>query len=136
MLGGNGLRCPLFVLLQRKVSVGRMRLLSGSAPAVRFSARSRSSSSTMSADLPGSVAHLCAELRGLLEAEVAAGNRIAGTGRGLHGKAGVVVLLSDPFRVKPATLPTGVEFRVVNDPLWWQAEYVHHPTQHCLACGH
>ena len=81
-------------------------------------------------------AQLCAELRGLLEAELAAGNGIAGVGRGLHGRDAVLVLLSGPFRVKPISLPTDVEWRAVNDPHWWKEEYFHVPTAQCLAAGH
>ena len=80
------------------------------------------------------VAHLCAELRALLEAELAAGNAIAGAGRGLHGKGSVLVLLREPFRVRPASLPAGVERHEINDPRWWKSEYFHAPTKQCLAC--
>jgi len=82
------------------------------------------------------IGQLCAELRGLLEAELAAGNGIAGAGRGLHGRDAVMVLLNGPFRAKPLALPAGVEWRAVNDPHWWKEEYFHVPTAQCLAGGH
>lgn len=77
---------------------------------------------------------LCPELRALLDAELGAGNSIAETGPGLHGKDSVLVLLAGPFRAAPATPPPGVQHRVLNDPHWWQAEYVHAASGHCLAC--
>lgn len=74
------------------------------------------------------------ELRALLEAELAAGNVIAEAGPGLHGKDSVLVLLAKPFRAAPAAPPPGVQHRMLNDPHWWQAEYVHAASGHCLAC--
>lgn len=74
------------------------------------------------------------ELRALLDAELAAGNTIAEAGPGLHGKDSVLVLLAKPFRTAPASPPPGLQHRVLNDPHWWQAEYVHAATGHCLAC--
>ncbi|MBL9198957.1 MAG: hypothetical protein JNL39_00565 [Opitutaceae bacterium] len=77
---------------------------------------------------------LSPELRELLDAELAVGNAIADAGPGLRGKDSVLVLLAQPFRATPAALPPGVQHRVLNDPHWWQAEYVHAASGHCLAC--
>jgi hypothetical protein len=76
---------------------------------------------------------LCAELRPLLDAELAAGNRVA-----YHhvnvGPDALAVMLKKPFSCKPAALPAGVTYTDVNDPHWWLAEY--RCAQHChlLAC--
>lgn len=80
------------------------------------------------------LADFCPELRGLLDAELAAGNAVAETHRGWNDPTAIVVLLAFPFRAKPETLPSGVVFREVNDPHWWLAEYAHSPTNHLLAC--
>jgi hypothetical protein len=81
------------------------------------------------------IERLCPELGALLEAELAAGNAIVECQSGLYGTEAVLVLLKSQFRTRPATLPVGVEYRLVNDPHWWKAEYFHAPTKHCVACG-
>ena len=80
------------------------------------------------------IEQLCPELRVLLDAELAAGNAIVESGRGLYGKGTVLILLAKQFLARPATLPPGVAFREVNDPHWWKAEYFHSPSRHCVAC--
>ena len=67
------------------------------------------------------VQKLCSELRVLLEAELARGNRVneANASWGLGG--GTVWLLR---RAVDHTLPTGVEFRLLNDPHYGHAEYI------------
>lgn len=82
----------------------------------------------------GAVARLCPELRVLLEAELAAGNCVADTGPGLQGADSVIVVLGSAFRAQPKVLPPGVEYREINDPHWWKAEYFHPATRHVLAC--
>ena len=77
---------------------------------------------------------LCPALRLLLQAELAAGNTIAECGEGLYGQGTILVLLASPFRVAVTALPADVELRSINDPHWWQAEYFHTPTKHCVAC--
>jgi hypothetical protein len=88
----------------------------------------------MNAANPELTARLCPELRALLDAELAAGNKVAECGIGVNGSTAPLVLLASPFRARPDALPVGVEYREVNDPHWWKAEYFHTPTKHCLAC--
>jgi hypothetical protein len=76
---------------------------------------------------------LCPELRTLAEAELHAGNVIVESGQGLFGPDAVLVLLKADAKTRPGTLPTGVQYREVNDPHWWKCEYFHAPTGHCLA---
>jgi hypothetical protein len=77
---------------------------------------------------------ICAALRPLLAAELAAGNRVVECGPSLYGHGAVLVLLAEPFRAAQADLPAGIVHRDVNDPHWWKAEYFHPETKHCLAC--
>lgn len=77
---------------------------------------------------------MCPELRGLLAAELAAGNTVVEARTGMYGASAVLVLLSGPFRSRPARLPAGVEYRELNDPHWWKADYFHAATRDCLAC--
>jgi hypothetical protein len=81
------------------------------------------------------VEQLCPELRVLLDAELAAGNAVVDCRAGLYGPEAVLVLLKSEFRACPIVPPPGVEYRAVNDPHWWKAEYFHAATKHCLACG-
>ncbi len=83
---------------------------------------------------PRHVAELCPELRTLLEAELAAGNRISDTHKGSPTPDAIYVALAMPFKLAPEVLPRGVVFREVNDPHWWKAQYEHVPTRHLLVC--
>ena len=78
---------------------------------------------------------LCPELRELLNAELAAGNSVVGYRAGLYAADAVLVLLAKAFCAPPKDMPAGVEYREVNDPHWWKAEYFRPATKHCIACG-
>lgn len=86
---------------------------------------------TTSADPENDIRRLCPELRNIAQSELAAGNRVCEASR--LGDF-FVVWLAMPFRHKPADLPPSVEFREVNDPHYWKAEYVHHAARQILAC--
>lgn len=81
---------------------------------------------------PAVVADLCTELRGVLEAELAAGNVVVETSRGWPRS--VNVWLGGPFRVLPPKEPDHVLFGEVNDPHYWLAEYECTKHRHLLAC--
>ena len=78
---------------------------------------------------------LCPELRELLNAELAAGNSVVEYRTGLYAADAVLVRLAKAFRAPPKNMPAGVEYREVNDPHWWKAEYFRPATKHCIACG-
>ena len=78
-------------------------------------------------------AQLCPELQALLDAELAAGNRVADRGPSPHHPQGVLVLLAADFKNRPRVRPAGVDYVEINDPHWWKAEYVHRPSGHVLA---
>lgn len=77
---------------------------------------------------------LSPEMRGFLNAELAAGNAVEEYRSGLYGPDAVLVLLAKAFRTQPPSLPPGAEYREVNDPHWWKAEYFWPATKHCIAC--
>ena len=69
----------------------------------------------------------------MLDAELAAGNRVADRGPSPHHPQGVLVLLAADFKNRPRVRPAGVDYVEINDPHWWKAEYVHRPSGHVLA---
>jgi len=83
---------------------------------------------------PTHVDALCCELRVLLDAELAAGNRVVETTQGWPLLDSVFVLLAAPFYNTPQQLPPGVTLVDVNDPHWWKQEYRHVATGSVLAC--
>ncbi len=83
---------------------------------------------------PEHVEALCPGLRELLHAELAAGNRLCETWTGWPKENSVGVALALPFKLKPTTLPPGVEYLDVNDTHWWKAEYHHNRRGHLLIC--
>jgi hypothetical protein len=78
---------------------------------------------------------LCEELLPLLEAELAAGNSIVETWKGWPYKDSLYIMLANPFKVPPETLPRNVRFVAVDDPHYWKSELVCDRTHHALACG-
>lgn len=65
---------------------------------------------------------LCPDLQPLLDAELAAGNRVGSTGPTPGDPTGTLVLLARPFQSDTRTLPPTVTRIAVNDPHWWQEE--------------
>jgi hypothetical protein len=80
------------------------------------------------------LAALCAELRAILDMELAAGNTIAEVSRGSGKPDAVYVALQRPFQCQQLALPPSVAFREINDPHWWKAEYEHAATGDLLVC--
>ena len=80
------------------------------------------------------LAKLHPDLRAILAAELAAGNEVIETGGGWPDADSVFVRLRDPFRTKPASLPTGIVYTEPNDPHWWKADYTSEAPRHTLAC--
>ncbi len=81
------------------------------------------------------VNQLCGELKPLLDAELAAGNRIVDTWAGWPHRDSLYIQLGSPFRAQPETLPGGVRFVAVDDPQYWKSELVCDRTHHALACS-
>jgi hypothetical protein len=81
------------------------------------------------------LAALCAPLRTLVDAELAAGNRIDR----MEGECGydgaILVLLAEPFRTKISEPSDDLEFREFESSSFWKAHYAHLPTAQIVACG-
>lgn len=73
---------------------------------------------------------LCPELLVILDAELAAGNRVAGT---MDNGWGKIVVLDQDFKL--AHNPESrVEFIEVNDPHYWKAQYSVKELEQHIAC--
>ncbi|HEY2148112.1 MAG TPA: hypothetical protein VGH32_09255 [Pirellulales bacterium] len=81
------------------------------------------------------LAALCPALRILVDAELAAGNRIDRMEGecGYHGA--ILVLLAEPFRTKISEPSDDLEFREFESSSFWKAHYAHLPTAQIVACG-
>jgi|JI10StandDraft_1071094.scaffolds.fasta_scaffold107959_4 hypothetical protein len=81
---------------------------------------------------PAVVERLCPELRSLLEAELARGNRINETNASWGLGNGTVWLLR---RAAQHPVPVGVEFRLLDDPHNGHAEYICREHKQVLVSG-
>lgn len=81
------------------------------------------------------VNQLCAELKPLLEAELAAGNSVVDTWAGWPRRDSLYIQLGSPFKAQPEILPPSVRFVAVDDPHYWKSELVCDRTHHAIACG-
>jgi hypothetical protein len=73
-----------------------------------------------------------ATLTEILNQEVVLGNQIVETSKGWPDEKTIIIFLKRPFLEKYKF--ENVEFRNVDDPHYWKAEYVDHLTNHILAC--
>ena len=78
---------------------------------------------------------LCAPLRLILSAELAAGNQIAQFDADSGDAGPMLVILAFPFRTKPNRGDPDIVFREINIHGMWKSQYLHVPTGHVLACG-
>jgi len=76
---------------------------------------------------------LCGELKGLLEAELAAGNGIRDVATVPGRPTSELVLLTKPFQTPKRDLP-GVTWSLLNDPHWWHSQYACDEHHHVIAC--
>ena len=75
-------------------------------------------------------------LKGMLETELKAGNRISGIEEGNYPRpGGRMIFLERSFQTSTQKNLPGVEYRLVNDPHYWKAEYVDEKNNLCLCCG-
>jgi hypothetical protein len=81
------------------------------------------------------IAQLNPTLRGILEAELAAGNTVVETWGGWPANGSIGVQLEKQFRSKTNDLPPNVRYREVNDPHYWKAEIESIEQPHVLTCG-
>lgn len=71
-------------------------------------------------------------LRTILNEEIRRGNKISETSAGWPTEHSLLVILKKPFHKKYKVDET--EFRDINDPHYWKAEYVVSHAEHVLAC--
>jgi hypothetical protein len=81
------------------------------------------------------LAALCAPLRALLDAELAAGNRIDRMEAEFGMEGAILVLLAEPFRTKIAKPSSDLDYREFGNSHFWKAHYAHLPTAQIVACG-
>lgn len=75
------------------------------------------------------------KMKELLKAELEAGNEVVETWHGNWPVEGTVaVLLKYPFKCGIRRDIAGIEYREVNDPHYWQAEYYEEATGFFLMC--
>lgn len=68
----------------------------------------------------------------ILNQEVKLGNEIVETSKGWPDEKTIIIFLKKPF-INEYQLEN-VEYRNIDDPHYWKAEYVDHSTKHVLAC--
>ena len=79
-----------------------------------------------------SIKQLAPPLRAILDAELAAGNSISEVAK-WSPTCALFVLLGSPFRTGPHT-GLDLEYRILNDPHYWKADYMYRNGEQCLAC--
>jgi len=72
-------------------------------------------------------------LKSILNTEIGLGNEINETGDGWPCKGGISIFMKRPFIQRYHLFP-GIEYRELNDPHYWKAEYFDKSANHLLAC--
>jgi hypothetical protein len=80
------------------------------------------------------LAALCGPLRALVDAELAAGNKIDRLEREVGYDGAILVLLGEPFHTQIAKPSPDLEYREFGSPHFWKAHYAHLPTAQIVAC--
>ncbi|HKD37889.1 MAG TPA: hypothetical protein VKB78_13850 [Pirellulales bacterium] len=81
------------------------------------------------------LAALCAPLRALVDAELAAGNRIDRMEGEFGDEGAILVLLAEPFHTNIVKPSADLEYREFGCSHFWKAHYAHLPTAQIVACG-
>ena len=68
----------------------------------------------------------------LLNRELELGNEIVETSKGWPEEDTIIIFLDKPFKVIHSF--DNIEYRNINDPHYWKAEYYDASTGHILAC--
>ncbi len=69
----------------------------------------------------------------ILVSEIMNGNEIVETSKGWPNANTIIVYLKKPFIDNYEI--DNIEYRNINDPHYWKAEYFDNQTNHILACG-
>lgn len=81
---------------------------------------------------PTHLDQFCAILSGVLQEELAKGNRVVETASGWPKPQTIMVFLEKPFIGDYRHLP--LTYTDVNDPHYWRADYLDERSWHILAC--
>jgi hypothetical protein len=81
------------------------------------------------------IATLCAPLRALIDAELAAGNKIDRMEAEFGYDGAILVLLAEPFHTQISKPSADLEYREFGSSHFWKAHYAHLPTAQIVACG-
>lgn len=73
-------------------------------------------------------------LKSILDNEIRLGNEINETAKDWPYKNGISVFLRQPFKEYYHLFP-GIEYKDINDPHYWKAQYFDSATNHLLTCG-
>jgi hypothetical protein len=79
------------------------------------------------------IGKLCKPLRLIVEAEFAAGNRVADIREDWPRPGSLVVVLRDAFHFTPAARDSGIVYCEVPSRSFWAAQYVHAPSRQIVA---
>lgn len=71
-------------------------------------------------------------LKVILDEEIKLGNHIAETSKGWSQDDTVIVFLDKPFKKQYHI--ENIEYRIIDDPHYWKAEYYDSSKNHVLAC--
>lgn len=84
---------------------------------------------------PNIIVKFSGKLNEILELELKAGNKIVETSEGDWPCPGsVMIFLEKPFKTPIQRDLSGIEFRNINDPHYWKAEYVDVKNKMWLCC--
>ncbi|MFC0344097.1 hypothetical protein [Epilithonimonas hispanica] len=72
------------------------------------------------------------ELTEILNREIKLGNQIAETSKGWPQEDAIIIFLDKPFKKQYKF--ENIEFRNIDDPHYWKAEYYDKSNNHILAC--
>lgn len=73
-------------------------------------------------------------LKEILDEEIRLGNRIFEVSEGWPKETTIMIVLEKEFLSPVARNLEGIEYRELNDPHYWKAEYYDKYTGHILAC--
>ncbi len=72
------------------------------------------------------------ELTLILNQEIKLGNRISETSKGWPQENTIIIFLDKPYKKQYKS--ENIEYRNIDDPHYWKAEYYDSSTNHILAC--
>lgn len=70
----------------------------------------------------------------ILTQEIKLGNKIFETSKGWPDEDSIIIFLDKPFKKAYDFTTENIEFRNVDDPHYWKAEYFDISANHTLAC--